>query len=111
MSEFLEKPVAPVKGFRTLTVVFRIKDYEKFEEENPNLKALLLASHDAEASYCVTAMSVGNEVQRAEIIDQILNSKKFDDFDKLALIEDALELFEPEEFTNFTKENLDGCYE
>lgn len=84
---------------RTLTLVFHINDQEAFERDHPNIRKLALAEYNKDAPYSVGAMSVGNEVRRAELIDEVLERCK-DPYEAIEMIREILTLYEPKEFDN-----------
>lgn len=72
---------------REISVVFQIKDAEKFRQDMPEM-----FSEDESLPYTITAMSNSNEFSRVELIEEIMQIWEFDNEDKTTLIEEVLKL-------------------
>jgi hypothetical protein len=64
-----------------LTLVFTIKDHAAFEFERQRLLGMF--TRDDNAPYSITALSVGHEIQRIELLEQAAELRDWDMLDEI----------------------------
>jgi|SRR5690606_34403725 len=73
-----------------LTVAFEVNDGKKFKRTLDRLRKLMVFEEGL--PYRVTALSIDNEFNRIELIEQVIASQNLDYYDKVHLIEEILSL-------------------
>ena len=71
----------------TLTIVFTINDHQAFEFER--LRLLAMFKRDLNPDYSITALSLGHEIRRAELLEQAAELRDW------SLIDEILGLIDP----------------
>ena len=64
-----------------LTIVFTINDHQAFEFER--LRLLAMFKRDANPDYSITALSLGHEISRVELLEQAADLRDWTLIDKI----------------------------
>lgn len=77
---------------RYVTVVFEIEDKESFQPMSAMLKELMTnAINKKNNNYCVVFMSTDNEIGRVDLIEQVLNSNEYSEYEKANIIKEIVD--------------------